>query len=146
MSDLKNTTIGGKSVTLKRVPARDARHIQTMLASILADPLVEVLGQQSSEFTKGKTKGQQVLGAMNAVSSILPKLDNGDLDRIIDKCKPFIFIDGKPFNEDLHFTADTLFDMYEVIWYFLKETFEGFITAARSRFMPAEAATTVSEK
>lgn len=138
MSDLKNTEIGGKSVTLRIVPASKGREIQTLLASVIAEPLSEVLGQQANgEKKEPATKGEQVLMVMNAAAGLLPRLDNGDLEKIINKCKPFIMIDGKPFNEDLHFTTDTLFDMYEVIWYFLKETFGGFIDAVRLRFMPA---------
>lgn len=142
MSDLKNTTIGDKSITLKVVPASAARGIQTLLASIIAEPLAEILGQQSSVDKSKQTQSEQVLSVVNAASGLLPKLADGELDKIINACKPFILIDGKPFNEDAQFTADTLFDMYEVIWYFLKETFAGFIDAARLRFMPAMTAVT----
>lgn len=147
MSDLKNTTIGGKSITLKIVPARDARGIQTLLASIIAEPLAAVLGGQAQKADGAETtRGDQILSVMNAVSGLLPKLDDGDLDKLIDKCAPFILVDGQQFNENKHFNADTLFDMYEVLWYFLRETFEGFIAAARLRLMPAVTATMASKK
>lgn len=139
MQDLKNTTIGGKSITLKRVPARDARHIQTMLIAIIAEPLADALGAQSQATAKGKkgkeaTQGEQILAGLKGVAGILPKLSDGELDNLIDKCKPFIMVDGKLFDENEQFDADSLFDMYEVLWYFLKETFGGFISAALSRF------------
>lgn len=147
MSDLKNTTIGDKSVTLKIVPARDARGIQTLLASIIAEPLAAVLGGQAAKADDADvTRGDQILSVVSAVSGLLPKLDNGDLDKLIDKCAPFILIDGQPFNENKHFDADTLFDMYEVLWYFLRETFEGFINAARLRLTPAVTATMALKK
>lgn len=142
MQDLKNTTIGGKSITLKRVPARDARHIQTMLIAVVAEPLAEALGSQSNtKSKKGKeaTQGEQILAGLKGVAGILPKLSDGELDNLIDKCKPFILVDGKQFDENEQFDADSLFDMYEVLWYFLKETFAGFINAARSRFPQAQA-------
>lgn len=149
MSDLKNTTIGGKSITLKIVPARDARGIQTLLASIIAEPLAAVLGGQAAKAKADDadtTRGDQILSVMNAVSGLLPKLDDGDLDKLIDKCAPFILVDGQQFNENKHFNADTLFDMYEVLWYFLRETFEGFIDAARLRLAPVVTATMASKK
>ena len=147
MSDLKNTTIGDNSVTLKSLPARDARGIQTLLASIIAEPLAAVLGGQAAKADDADaTRGDQILSVVSAVSGLLPKLDNGDLDKLIDKCAPFILIDGQPFNENKHFDADTLFDMYEVLWYFLRETFEGFINAARLRLMPAVTATMALKK
>lgn len=148
MSDLKNTTIGDKSITLKIVPARDARGIQTLLASIIAEPLAAVLGGQAakSDDADAQTKADQILTVMNAVSGLLPKLDNGDLDKLIDKCAPFILVDGKQFDENKQFDADTLFDMYEVLWYFLRETFEGFIAAARLRLMPSVTATMALKK
>lgn len=148
MQDLKNTTIGGKSITLKRVPARDARHIQTMLIAVVAEPLAEALGAQSttkSKKAKEATQGEQILAGLKGIAGILPKLSDGELDNLIDKCKPFIIVDGKPFDENEQFDADSLFGMYEVLWYFLKETFGGFIDAIRSRFPQAQAMATLKK-
>lgn len=142
MQDLKNTTIGGKSITLKRVPARDARHIQTMLVALIAEPLANALGQQVSN---KQTQGDQILAGLKGVANILPRLSDGELDALIDKCKPFILVEGKPFNENEHFDADTLFDMYEVLWYFLRETFSGFIAAVLSRFPQAATMTALKK-
>lgn len=143
MQDLKNTTIGGKSITLKRVPARDARHIQIMLMAAGSDPLVQALGAQStakSKKSKEDTQGEQILAGLRGITGILYKLKDGELDNLIDKCKPFILVDGKPFDENEQFDADSLFDMYEVLWYFLKETFGGFISATLLRFPEAQVA------
>lgn len=146
MQDLKNTTIGGRNITLRRVPARDARHLQTMLIALVAEPLAETLGQQVSTTGKPATNGEQILAGLKGLAGVLPKLSDGELDKLIDKCKPFILIEGKQFNENDHFDADTLFDMYEVLYYFLKETFDGFITAVRSRFPQAQVAMTALKK
>lgn len=139
MSDLKHTEIGGQNIVLKTVPARDARHLQTMLVAMIAEPLAEALGQQSGGDVK--TQGEQILAGLKGIAGLLPKLNDGDLDKLIDQCKPFILIEGKQFDENKHFDADTLFDMYEVLWYFLRETFGGFIVAVRSRFPQLEAMT-----
>lgn len=146
MQDLKNTSIGGRNITLRRVPARDARHLQTMLIALVAEPLAETLGQQVSTTGKPATNGEQILAGLKGLAGVLPKLSDGELDKLIDKCKPFILIEGKQFNENDHFDADTLFDMYEVLWYFLRETFEGFIHAALSRFPQAQVAMTALKK
>ena len=143
MSELKHTEIGNRNIVLKTVPARDARHLQTMLIAMIAEPLAEALGQQSGGDVK--TQGEQILAGLKGIAGLLPKLNDGDLDTLIDKCKPFILIEGKPFDENKHFDADTLFDMYEVLWYFLRETFGGFIVAVRSRF-PQLQAMTASKK
>lgn len=143
MSDLKHTEIGGKNIVLKTVPARDARKIQTMLLAMIAEPLAEALGQQSGGDVK--TQGEQILAGLKGIAGLLPKLNDGDLDTLIDQCKTFILIEGKQFDENKHFDADTLFDMYEVLWYFLRETFGGFIAAVRSRF-PQLQAMTASKK
>ena len=142
MADLKHTTIGDKNITLRVVPARDARHIQTMLIAMVAEPLAEALGQQSGG---GKTQGEQILAGLKGISGILPKLNDGDLDKLIDKVKPFILVEGKPFDENKHFDPDTLFDMYEVLWFFLRETFSGFIAAVRSRFPQLESMTALKK-
>lgn len=150
MADLKHTIIGDKNITLRTVPARDARHIQTMLIAMVAEPLAEALGQQSTSKADAakddKSKqGEQILAGLKGISGILPKLNDGDLDKLIDKCKPFILVEGKPFDENKHFNADTLFDMYEVLWYFLRETFSGFIGAVRSRFPQLESMTALKK-
>lgn len=142
MADLKHTIIGDKNITLRVVPARDARHIQTMLIAMVAEPLAEALGQQSGG---AKSQGEQILAGLKGISGILPKLNDGDLDKLIDKVKPFILIEGKPFDENKHFDADTLFDMYEVLWFFLRETFSGFIVAVRSRFPQLESMTALKK-
>lgn len=138
MKDLKNTSIGGKSITLKRVPARDARHIQTMLIAAVIEPLSDVLSGESAKELKMESKGEQVLFVLKGAAAILPKLNDGELDNLIDKCKPFIMVDGKQFDENGQFDSDTLFDMYEVLAYFLQETFSSFISAIRSRFPQTE--------
>lgn len=143
MSELKHTSIGGKNIVLKKVPARDARKIQTMLIAMIAEPLAEALGQQSGGDVK--TQGEQILAGLKGMAGILPKLNDGDLDKLIDQCKPFILVEGKQFDENAQFDADTLFDMYEVLWYFLRETFGGFIAAVRLRF-PQLQAMTASKK
>lgn len=138
--NLPNKTIGGKSVTIKRVPARDARHIQTLLMSLLAEPLSKALNQ---EMPKGKKQNPLKIIA-DGVGDLMAKLDAGDLDKLIELCQKFILIDGKPFDENEHFDATTLLDMYEVLWFFLKETFEGFITGVLSRL--PELTTATSQK
>ena len=143
MADLKHTEIGGQNIVLKVVPARDARKIQTMLLAMIAEPLAEALGQQSGGDVK--TQGEQILAGLKGIAGLLPKLNDGDLDTLIDQCKPFILIEGKQFDENKHFDADTLFDMYEVLWYFLKETFGGFIAAVRSRFPQLQAMTALKK-
>lgn len=139
MADLKNTEIGGFKVVLKPVPASKARKIQTTLLAIIAEPLADALGQQSEDLNVKNIndiskRGKQMLMGLKGLAGILPKLNDGQLDEIIDICKPFILIDGKPFNEDDQFDATTLMAEYEIIWYFLNETFGDFIDAARSRF------------
>lgn len=143
MSDLKHTEIGGQNIVLKVVPARDARKIQTMLLAMIAEPLAEALGQQSGGDVK--TQGEQILAGLKGIAGLLPKLNDGDLDTLIDQCKPFILIEGKQFDENKHFNADTLFDMYEVLWYFLRETFGGFIVAVRLRFPQLQAMTVLKK-
>ena len=143
MSDLKHTEIGGQNIVLRTVPARDARKIQTMLLAMIAEPLAEALGQQSGGDVK--TQGEQILAGLKGIAGLLPKLNDGDLDKLIDQCKPFILIEGKQFDENKHFDADTLFDMYEVLWYFLRETFGGFIVAVRSRFPQLQAMTALKK-
>jgi len=143
MSELKHTSIGGKNIVLKKVPARDARKIQTMLIAMIAEPLAEALGQQSGGDVK--TQGENILAGIKGISGVLPKLNDGELDLLIDHCKPFILVEGKPFDENAQFDADTLFDMYEVLWYFLKETFGGFIDAVRLRFPQLQAMTALKK-
>lgn len=142
MTDLKHTSIGGKNIVLKKVPARDARHLQTMLIAMVAEPIAEALGQQSSD---AKTQGEQILAGLKGIAGVLPKLNDGDLDKLIDTCKPFILVDGKPFDENSQFDADSLFDLYEVLWYFLRETFGGFIDAVRLRFPQLQAMTALKK-
>lgn len=142
MTDLKHTSIGGKNIVLKKVPARDARHLQTMLIAMVAEPIAEALGQQSGD---AKTQGDQILAGLKGIAGVLPKLNDGDLDKLIDTCKPFILVDGKPFDENSQFDADSLFDLYEVLWYFLRETFGGFIDAVRLRFPQLQAMTALKK-
>lgn len=147
MQDLKNTTIGGKSITLKRVPARDARHIQTMLISLIAEPLVGLVEAQGAGNSKNKPSQQELsMMGLKAITELLPLLSNEQLDKLIDKCKPFIIVDGSLFNENEQFDADTLLDMYQVLFYFLKETFANFLAATLSRFPQAETAMTALNK
>lgn len=129
--ELKQTEIGGRSIVLKTVPASKARQIQTTLLAVIAEPLAEALGRES---TKAADKSQQMLIGLKGIAGLLPSLKQGALDEIISQCKPFILVNGKPFNEDEQFDANSLMDMYEVLWFFLKETFGGFIDAVRLRF------------
>lgn len=142
LTDLPNTEIDGFKVVLLPVPASAARRIQTMLLAIIAEPLAEALGQQSEGMDFKNIKnikdasnlGQQILAGIKGLAGILPKLNDGQLDEIIDKCKPFIKINGEKFDEDRHFSAKTLMSEYEIIWFFLKETFGDFIDAVVLRF------------
>lgn len=132
MSDLINKTIGGKSVTLKKVPASAARKVQTLLIASAATPLADALSQ---ELPEGKDKDKaSIKSIVNGISGVLTNLKDGELDELIRLCSPYILIDGELFNEDRHFDASNLFDMYEVLWFFLKETFGNFIQDALLRF------------
>ena len=145
--DLTSTTIGGRNIVLKTVPARDARRIQTMLIATLAEPLSDVLSQDANTFKpkdKDDKAGQMLVG-LKGIAGVLTALDDEALDKIIDTCKPYILVDGKQFNENEQFTADSLMDMYEVLWFFLKETFGGFISAVRSRFPQLTTQTALSK-
>ena len=82
---------------------------------------------------------------LQGIAGLLPTLKNGTLDEIIDMCKPFILVNGKQFDENTQFDADSLIDMYEVLWFFLKETFGGFIAAVRSRFPQLTTQTALSK-
>lgn len=147
MQDLKNTNIGGKDITLRRVPAREARHIQTMIVSLVAEPFMGLVEAQSGgNAGKKVTQGELNMMGLKAITSLIPILSDGELDALIDKCKPFIMVDGKPFDENSQFDADTLFDMYQVLIYFLRETFSAFLAAALSRFPQAETAMTALSK
>lgn len=147
MQDLKNTNIGGKDITLRRVPARDARHIQTLIMSLIAEPLIGLVEAQSKDSAgKKATQGELNMIGLTAITKLIPALSDGELDALIDKCKPFIIVDGKAFDENKQFDADTLFDMYQVLIYFLKETFSAFLAAALSRFPQAETAMTALNK
>lgn len=139
MQDLPSKEIGGFNIVLLPVPASKARKIQTTLLAIVADPLAEALGQQSEglnikNIDDISKRGKQMLAGLKGLAGILPKLNDGQLDEIINICKPFIKVNGKPFNEDDQFEAKTLMTMYEIIWYFLYETFKDFIDAIRLRF------------
>lgn len=142
MQDLKSTEISGFSIVLLPVSASAARKIQTTLLAIVAEPLAQALGEKGSlgDFStmdKAARKSMQLMAGMKGLAAILPKLNDGQLDEIINNCKPFIKVNGKPFNEDEQFEAKTLMAMYEIIWYFLRETFEDFINAIRLRFNQA---------
>lgn len=139
MNNLVNKTIGGKSVTLKKVPASSARKIQTLLLASAATPLAEALSQELPE--NGGKKQTSVKSIVNGISGVLANLKDGELDELIGLCSPYILIDGELFNEDMHFDAGNLFDMYETLWFFLKETFENFIKDALSRFKNMEGLT-----
>lgn len=143
MQDLKNKTIGNKNVTLKKVPASSARKIQTLLLASAATPLAEAL---SKEVPDSKDKSASVKSIVNGVSGVLTNLKDGELDELIALCSPYILVDGELFNEDKHFDADTLFDMYQVLFFFLKETFGNFIKDALSRFQNTEVAATALSK
>lgn len=135
--NLKQKTIGGRSVVLLRVPARDARHIQTHLAAIISAPLAKAMASKV-DIGEAQDKIQQIArGAgigIEALALLLDKLDSGDLDKLIASISPFVRIDGDMLNENEHFTADTLLDLYEVIAFFLWETFQRFFVEIRSRF------------
>lgn len=141
MTDLKQKTIGNKSIVLKVVPASEGRKIQLMLAAMIAEPLMEALGKQSAAIDQNpeSEKGIQILAGLKGIANILPKLADGDLDDLINKCKKHILVDGELFNEDQHFTTDTLIDMYDVLWFFLSETFGNFIDAVRLRLTQMQA-------
>lgn len=143
MSDLelKHTVIGGKDIVLKPVPAKSARQIQTALLAALAEPLADILSKNSQELKQS----EQMTVGLQGIAGLLPTLKNGALDEIIDMCKPFILVNGKQFDENTQFDADSLIDMYEVLWFFLKETFGGFIAAVRSRFPQLTTQTALSK-
>lgn len=143
MSDLelKHTVIGGKDIVLKPVPAKSARQIQTTLLAALAEPLADILSKNSQELKQS----EQMMVGLQGIAGLLPTLKNGTLDEIIDMCKPFILVNGKQFDENTQFDADSLIDMYEVLWFFLKETFGGFIAAVRSRFPQLTTQTALSK-
>jgi len=144
MNDLKKKLVGGRQVVLAKVPARDARKMQMHLAALLSEPLskalpqeidgqaIKVADQKLAQMVKGLTIGA------GALSSLFASLDDGEMDKLIDQAARFVFIDGKPMDENEHFTADTLLDLYEVLWFFYSETFGGFFGAIRSRFPQIE--------
>jgi len=136
--NLKTKTIGGKKVVLGIVPASKARKIQTMLLAMLSEPLADVLAQKSSGFSDKMSKGDYINIAMKGLGKLMPKLKDGDLDDLIEVCKEYIFIDGEEFNEDEQFDADSLMVMYEILFYFVKETFGVFIKGISSRFPQVE--------
>ncbi len=137
--NLKQKTIGGRSVVLLRVPARDARHIQVQIAALLARPAAKLgkieLGEQKLEdVIKDKAKMMSFAGfGIEAFADLLEQLSEQEFDKLIDKIAPFIRIDGDPFSENDHFDVDTLFEMYQVIWFFLEGTFSSFFGGLSSR-------------
>lgn len=148
MSNLKQKTIGGKSIVLKPVPARDARKMQLHLTALLAEPLAKALPQETDTQVKAqldKVAKGLVLGA-TAFAGLFAKLDDGDADKLIESAASFILVDGAPLDENKHFTADTLFDLYETIWFFYSETFSGFFAAIRSRFPQIESLKSILSK
>lgn len=148
MANLKQKNIGGKSIVLKPVPARDARKMQMHLAAILAEPLAKALPQEATGEAKdqlGKMAKGLVLGA-SAFAGLFAKLNDGDADKLIDYAVPFILVDGASLDENKHFTADTLFDLYEALWFFYSETFSGFFAAIRSRFPQIESLKSILSK
>ena len=137
MSNLKQKQIGRNSVVLKPVPARDARKMQMHLAALLAEPLAKALPNETKATAEqtdlSKMANGLVMGA-SAFASLFAKLDDGDADKLIEQAAAFILINGEALNENVHFSADTLFDLYETVWFFYTETFTGFFGAIRSRF------------
>lgn len=151
MANLKQKSIGGKSIVLKPVPARDARKMQMHLAALLAEPLAKALPQESTGEPKdakaqiSKVAKGLTLGA-TAFAGLFAKLNDGDADKLIDSAAPFILVDGSTLDENKHFTADTLFDLYEALWFFYSETFSGFFAAIRSRFPQIESLKSILSK
>lgn len=148
MANLKQKNIGGKSIVLKPVPARDARKMQMHLAALLAEPLAKALPQEATGEPKdqlGKVAKGITLGA-TAFAGLFAKLNDGDADKLIDSAAPFILVDGSTLDENKHFTADTLFDLYEALWFFYSETFGSFLNASRSRLDPSGKWTSILSK
>ncbi|MCH7305628.1 hypothetical protein MMP74_14790 [Acinetobacter sp. NIPH 1869] len=147
MSNLKQKMIGNKSIVLKPVPARDARKMQMHLAALLSGPLTKVLPQENEQPQAGLSHmAKGVVMGVGAFSALFSELDDGEADRLINDASRFIFIDGEALDENKHFTADTLLDLYEAIWFFYSETFGGFFGEIRSRFPKVEQAmTTLSQ-
>lgn len=139
--NLKQKTISGRSVVLLRVPARDARHIQTHLAALISGPLAKAMATNVDVGEMGSKLQQMAKGAgigIEALALLLDKLDSGDLDKLIVSISPFVRIDGDQLDENKQFDADTLLDLYEVIGFFLWETFQRFFVEIRSRFPQIE--------
>lgn len=139
MTELKRKSIGNKTIVLKPVPARDARKMQMHLAALLSDPLAKALPQENEHVNGGLSKMAKgmVMGA-GAFAVLFSKLDDGEADRLINTAANFIFVDGELLDENKHFTADTLLDLYEAIWFFYSETFGSFFAEIRSRFPQLE--------
>ena len=134
--NLKQKMVNEKSVVLKPVPAKNARKMQMHLAALLAEPLAKALPQEATKGAKEQVSNLAkglVLGA-SAFAGLFVKLDDGDADKIIEYASPFILINGEPLDENKHFRADTLFDLYEILWFFYSETFKSFLDASLSRF------------
>lgn len=148
MANLKQKNIGGKSIVLKPVPARDARKMQMHLAALLAEPLAKALPQESTgepKYQISKVAKGLTLGA-TAFAGLFAKLNDGDADKLIDCAAPFILVDGSTLDENKHFTADTLFDLYEALWFFYSETFKGFFQEISSRFPQIESLKSILSK
>lgn len=141
MNNLKQKNIGGKSIVLKTVPARDARKLQMYLAALLSEPLATALPQEAGQAINnlsGMAKG--IVMGVGAFAGLFAKLNEGDADKLILEASRFILVDGEPFDENKHFSGDTLLDLYEAVWFFYSETYKLFFVETRSRFPQIEAA------
>ncbi len=144
--NLKSKTIGKNKVVLNVVPASVARKVQMSLGAIIIQPLADAfqnggglegikeIAKKNNSDKKPEVSAVGISAGITGVANIIGKLSEGEFDRLIDQISPYILIDGKPFNEDLHFSSSELMDEYETIWYFLEETFGDFIAAVLSRF------------
>jgi hypothetical protein len=103
-------------------PASDARKIQLILAGVLAT--TEMPSMSGDDTQKGLAVLQKALAA----------IDNDTYEQVLKIIAKYVHVDGSSLNEDAQFTADTLFELYEIIFLFLKETFSSFFAGALSRF------------
>lgn len=145
---LKTTTVGDKKVTLSTVPASKARKLQMLLATSVAEPAFKALSNGDIDLSKIEkvTLGEQASIGVKVVSSVLPSLSADAMDELIELASPHIYINGELFDEDAQFDPDTSFQVYEILWFFLKSTLSGFFADALSRFSHLKTSMPTSKK
>lgn len=134
MQNLKNKRFGANgslSVTLLTVPAMQALQLKRRLLALVGEPLAAALAKPAAGVQSETARGAMI--GIEAIAGVMARLSDAELSELLTMMGRYIHVDGRPLNVDEQFTAGTLSVLYEVLWFFLSETYGDFFDAVRSR-------------